>query len=133
MREGAWKVIQKRKHVVSRVYVFDAAANDLLLLGQVEQTLYNGKVYVGEWAARILVVYDTPGNEAPESEKRPKITYHKGWAVSGHLSLVKNCPFSLCLDQYSIFDGLMNHDLKTGLHWCKERDSGLVWVTNHKI
>ena len=53
MREGAWKVIQKRKHVILRVYVFDVAASDLLLLGEVDQVLPNGKVYVGEWAARI--------------------------------------------------------------------------------
>ncbi|KAJ9607646.1 hypothetical protein H2200_007724 [Cladophialophora chaetospira] len=100
MREGAWKVVQKREHVISRVYVFDAAASDLLLLGEVKQVLHNGKVFVGEWAARIRVVYVATGDEAdgekgPDSgsNKRLRIFYHKGWAVSEYLFSIKMAHF----------------------------------------
>ncbi|KAF2491272.1 hypothetical protein BU16DRAFT_564979 [Lophium mytilinum] len=79
-RDNAWKIIHTRRHKVLRVYVHDAEAKDLLIVGHVTMGFPNGKENAGEFTARILFV-------APETEGgKPKIKDYNVWADTAPLS-----------------------------------------------
>jgi hypothetical protein len=60
---------------VIRVYAHDAKALDLLLIGNVEMGLANGKTVAGEFTARALLADVEPG--------KPRIKLYQVWAVCG--------------------------------------------------
>lgn len=66
-------MIKTRCHKLSRVYVFDSKATDLLITGTVDQGLVNGKSVAGEWVARICLKQAGGDNL--------KIESHQVWAV----------------------------------------------------
>jgi len=57
-RDKAWTIIQSRRHTVQRVYVHDAEAKDLLIIGTVAMGFPNGKELASEFTARILFAGD---------------------------------------------------------------------------
>lgn len=73
-RQHAWKVIKTRLHKLTRVYVFDSDATDLLVIGTAVQGLANGKSVSGEWVARICLEQTSPAGSL-------KIKSHQVWAV----------------------------------------------------
>jgi hypothetical protein len=54
-RDNAWKVIRKRRHEIQKIYVANAEAADLLLLGRVGAELNSGKTITSEFAARLVI------------------------------------------------------------------------------
>lgn len=78
-RNGAWKVIRKRRHQVLKVYVADIAARDLLLLGELEIELQSGQPINSHFAAR-LVLNDAEGGG-------PKLQLYQAFVVSSLVAL----------------------------------------------
>jgi hypothetical protein len=58
---------------VVRVYAHDAKALDLLLIGNIEMGLTNGKTVRGEFTARVLLANAESG--------KPRIKLYQVWAV----------------------------------------------------
>lgn len=58
-REHAWNVIKKRRHSVQRVYTHDSQCSDLMLIGNVEMDLIDGRSVAMEFTARIVLATDT--------------------------------------------------------------------------
>jgi hypothetical protein len=73
-RLNAWKVVKERTHKLIRVYVFDADANDLLVIGSAVQGFANENTVAGEWVARICLERSATGAIMLKS--------HQVWAVS---------------------------------------------------
>lgn len=70
-RDQAWDTIEERKHTVKRTYVFDSTADDLMLIGEVDQKLRNGQQVQTQWVARLKF--------SRAADQTPRITYHKVW------------------------------------------------------
>jgi hypothetical protein len=92
-RDGAWNVVKQRRHTVLRVYAHDAHALDLLLIGNVEMNLANGKYVAGEFIARVLLV------EAEADS--PRIKLYQVWAVcipylQGYRAAVSDQGLTMC-------------------------------------
>ena len=66
--------IKARSHIVTKVYAFTEAADDVMLIGIVNWEFDNGKKYEQEFVARFLI-------EGPHSAK-PTMKLYQGWAVS---------------------------------------------------
>lgn len=63
-----------RLHKLTRVYVFEPEAMDLLVIGTAVQGLVNGNSVLGEWVARIRFDQASPTGS-------PKIKSHQVWAA----------------------------------------------------
>jgi hypothetical protein len=70
-RERAWDVVTARKHNVSKVYAYDDAGRDLLILGVTEATVKNGNEAKVEFCGRIVV---------GETEKGVRMKLYQVWA-----------------------------------------------------
>ncbi|KAJ5531860.1 hypothetical protein N7527_005253 [Penicillium freii] len=55
---NAWGAITSRRHRIKRVFVADEGGHDLMLIGEVDLGLKNGKSITNEYAARMLVDQD---------------------------------------------------------------------------
>ena len=72
-RGPAWHGIASRKHTVTKIYVCDAAARDLMLIGNLEMILDGGTRVDPGFAARVVV---------DGSRDEPKFVLFQGWTVS---------------------------------------------------
>lgn len=74
-----------------RVYAFDSSSLDLLLIGNVEMGLANGKDILEEFTARVLI--------SPEKSGRLRIDLYQVWAV--------------CISFFNFFRCYLITDLRT--------------------
>jgi hypothetical protein len=68
-------VISKRRHHIVSVYLRNGAANDLLIIGEFDAELKNGKSVAAGFCAR-CVIDDTTLEDAP------KFSLYQVWTVS---------------------------------------------------
>lgn len=84
-RENAWVDYVSRRHEILRVYAFDAAGLDLLVIGKVEMGLRNRKVVEEEFVARFVVdettVIDQADAGAGASAHRARLKFSRVWSV----------------------------------------------------
>ena len=71
-RSNAWKAYASRKHVAKKVYVHNDAG-DILLIGNLESELKNGKKITNDFIANIVL-------DLSKSSK-PKFKAYKAWSV----------------------------------------------------
>ena len=74
-RKNAWDHIDKRRHILSRVYTLDKKATDLILVGELKATTKSGKDFRQEFCARAVVAEDA-------SAGNPRLSLYQVWAVS---------------------------------------------------
>ncbi|KAJ5519545.1 hypothetical protein N7453_001967 [Penicillium expansum] len=62
---NAWGAITSRRHHIKRVFVADQDGRDLMLIGEVDLGLKNGKSITNEYTARMLVDQDSVNEGHP--------------------------------------------------------------------
>ncbi|KAA8652925.1 uncharacterized protein ATNIH1004_001834 [Aspergillus tanneri] len=81
---NAWKLFTSRRHRVKRVFVADEQGYDLMLIGEVELGLRNGRAVTNEFTCRMLV------DEASVNEGTPRLALSSVWSdTSGVMAALK--------------------------------------------
>lgn len=108
-RQNAWEVIDQRRHHISRVYIRDAESRDLLLLGELDAVLRNGKHMHQEFCAWAVV-------DERSSVDSPKLSSYQVWMVRSRsvVTLFLTKPWMT--------------DSAEGSHAASRSDEALIWV-----
>ncbi|EED18011.1 conserved hypothetical protein [Talaromyces stipitatus ATCC 10500] len=81
---NAWKAFSSRRHRVKQVFVADKNGYDLMLIGEVELGLKNGKSYTNEYTCRMLV------DQASVNDGKPRLALSSVWSdTSGVMAALK--------------------------------------------
>ncbi|KAH7081439.1 hypothetical protein BKA63DRAFT_208420 [Paraphoma chrysanthemicola] len=77
-RDNAWNVIQKRRHVVQRVYTQAPDGSDIMIIGSADMSLVDGRTVTMEFTGRFIIENDAvPG---------PKLQSYQVWVDSAPLA-----------------------------------------------
>ncbi|KAJ5115654.1 hypothetical protein N7456_000002 [Penicillium angulare] len=81
---NAWKLFTSRRHRVKRVFVSDEHGYDLMLIGEVDLGLKNGRAVTNEFTCRMLV------DGASVAARSPRLALSSVWSdTSGVMAALK--------------------------------------------